>query len=111
MANPDPVAAHKNPDHVKSIILTGLAMAIDPDASRPGQLPLLSPMNRPDRPAELVTLPGFDLDERHRPFAPDDEVDVSSSVLEPAVDHDPAIPPKPSLRDPLPKFSERLPGR
>jgi hypothetical protein len=109
--NPDPIPADEDAHDVKPIILSGLAVAVDPDGSGPLELPLLPPVYRFDRPAEVITLSGFDLDEGHRLISPDHQIDVPPTILESAIHHDPAVTPKPSLRDPLSQFSERLPGR
>jgi hypothetical protein len=109
--DPDPVPAHEHTHDVKPIILSGLAMAVDPDPSRLFQLALLPPMHRLDWPTELIAFSGFHLDEGDRPLAPDHQVDVPPTILESTIHHDPAISAKPPFRDPLSQFPERLPGR
>ena len=111
MPDPDPVPGHEHPHHVEPVVLRRLAMAIDPHESRPRQLPLLPPIHRLDRPAEIIAFTGLYLDEGHYPIPADDEVDVASAIPEPPLHHDPPITPEPPLRDPLSEYSELLPGR
>jgi hypothetical protein len=109
---PDPnrPSVHQHTNHIEAIGLGWQAVAIDPDLGRPGQLPLLSPVDSLDRAAEVVALAGLDLHEHHGPSLLDHQVDIPLSVGEPVIDHSPPLPDQPPRRDTLPEYPECLPG-
>jgi len=72
---------------------------------------LLAPVNRFDRISKLDTAPSFDLHERDGACSLHYEIDVTMAKPEPALHHPISVSLEPSLRDPLPKFAKRLPGR
>ena len=86
-------------------------MPVDPDRRRPGKLPLLAPMDRLDRVTELEARASLHFDERHRPVALRDEVDVAVPVSKSPLQYAPAAMSKPSLRHSLSYFAELLPRR
>ena len=86
-------------------------MAGDPDASRATQLLLLLPVDRSNGVTKRVALPSLDLHERDYPVVLDHEIDVAVPCAKPALYHAPPSLAKPSLRDPLPEFTQCLPGR
>lgn len=49
----DRIARHENSDDIKTVILAGEPVTIDPDLRRPAELPLLVPVHRFHRIAEL----------------------------------------------------------
>ena len=86
-------------------------MPVDPDRRGPGKLPLLAPMHRLHRVAELQTRTGLHFDERHRPIALRYEIDVAMPVPKSPLQYAPAAMPKPSLRHSLSHLAELLPRR
>ena len=67
--------------------------------------------SRFDRISELAPAPRLDLDEGDRPLSLHNQIDVAVPASETALNHPPALPPKPTLRDTLSKLAKRLPSR
>jgi hypothetical protein len=84
---------------------------VDPHRGGPGKLPLLAPVDCLDRIAELEARPSLDLDERHRPVAFCDQIDVTVPVPKSPLQYAPPVVSKPSLRHSLSYFAEFLPRR
>jgi len=68
-------------------------------------------IHRLHRAAELRPRSGLYFDEGYCPVPLYHQIDVAMTAAEAALNHAPATPPEPPLRDSLPKFTERLPSR
>ena len=110
MPDPHLIPVHEHPEDVEPIVFRGLSVAIDPDLRRPHELALLSPLNRLDRPAEVVTPSSLHLDEGDGALLPNHEVDVAATIPEPTIHHEPPLSAEPALRDSLSQLPECLPG-
>ncbi len=111
MPNPNPLAVDKHPHDVEPIRLLAASVTSDPDAGRATQLLLLLPVDSTNGIAKSVALPSLDLHECDESFLFDYQIDVPVPGSESALDDPPALPPKPTLRDSLPEFTQCLPGR
>ena len=67
--------------------------------------------SRGNRIPEPIALPSLDLHERDQTFLLDYEIDIPMPGPEPALNHSPALFPKPPFGYPLSKCAECLPGR
>jgi hypothetical protein len=103
-------ALEQHADHVKPVRLRLPPVAIDPDHGRALQFPLFAPVNCLNRTAELCATAGFYLDKRHQTIPFDHQIDVAMAVSKPALDHAPAPPSQPSLRDSFSELAKDLPG-
>jgi hypothetical protein len=74
--NPDPLTVNQDPNHVKTVGLARTAMPLDPGGCRACEFALLTPVHSLDGVAEVGPVPSFDLNERDKAFAFDDEIDV-----------------------------------
>jgi hypothetical protein len=85
MPNSHAVAVDEHANNIEAIGLGGPAMAVDPNQRGPGQLPLLTPVDRFYGISELDSATGLHFDERHRSSLLYDEIDVAVAIPEPAL--------------------------
>lgn len=111
MAYPNLGAIEQHADHIESIGLRLLAVPVDPHHRRTLQLLALPIVDCLDWPAEFRAFSSFDFYEGHGSIPLDYQINVAMPITESPLDDPPAAPPKPSLRDSLSEFPERLPGR
>lgn len=111
MPNPNLLAVDQHSDHVEPVLIQRLTVAIDPDVGRLGQLLLLPPVNRGDRPTEVSPSSRLDLNECYRPVLLDDQVDVSTPVPKSTAHYPPPPTSEPPLSDSFAQFPEFLLGR
>jgi hypothetical protein len=104
-------APEQHADHVEPVRLRLPPMAIDPDQGRALQFPLFAPVNCLNRTAELRATAGFHLNKCHQSVAFDHQVDIATTISEPALHHAPTATAKPPLRDSLPELSKGLSSR
>lgn len=105
------VTLHQYTDHIEAVRLVRAAVSIDPDRRRTRQLPLLAPVYRLHRIAELRTTSCFHFDERHQAVSLRNQIDIAVTVAEPSLQHTPPVPTEPTLGHTLPYFAEFLPCR
>lgn len=111
MSDADAIARHQHPDDIEPIRVLGPSVAVDPDLGGFRQLLLLPPVDCFHRVTEPVSSSRLHLDERNRPLAFDDEVDVAMAGAKAPLKHSPTRASEPPLRDALAELSECLPGR
>ena len=111
MSDPNLLTIDEDTDNVEPVLIARLAMPVDPDVRRSGQLLLLSPVNGGDRATKVGAFSRLDLDECHRPILLDYQVDIPTTVSKATVHDSPTALPEPPLRDTLAQLPECLLGR
>src|SRR5688500_12414594 len=111
MANPDPLALEKDPDHVEPVRLPRAAVSSDPDRRGPGQLALLPPPDGLDRVTEPVSRPRLHLDEGDCPAPFGHDVDVTVAASVPSLQDSPTLTGQPAFGDALTCLPQCLRGR
>jgi hypothetical protein len=108
MPDPASVPFKEDPKHIEPIGFLWPTVARNPNLCRPLQLPPLSPVHRLHGASEPRTRSGFDLNERHDPFALHDQVDIPAPRPKTPVYDPPSPLREPALSDSLPEFPECL---
>lgn len=111
MAHSNVGAIQKHADHVESVGLRLPSVAVDPDHRRALQFFAFAIVDCLDRTTELRAPASLYLDKGDCPIPLDDQIDVAVTAAEPALNHAPAPPPKPSLSDSFSEGPKGLPGR
>jgi hypothetical protein len=111
MAYPNRGAIDQHADHIEPVIIRVPSVPIDPDHRGTLQLFAFPIVDRLHRSSEVWPFAGFNLDKCNHAIPLDDQVDVAVAAPEASLNHTPATPPKPPLRDSLSELPERLPGR
>lgn len=104
-------AVHQHADHVEPVRLRFPSVPVYPDHRGTLQLLALAIVDRLHRSSEVRPLTSLNFDKSDRALPLDDQIDVAMAAAEATLNHAPAAPPKPPLRDSLSKLSECLPGR
>jgi hypothetical protein len=111
VSNSHTIALDEYSNDVESIGVGRTSVPIDPNGGRASQLSLFAPVYGFDRIPKLRPAPSLHLDERDGACSLHDEIDVAMAAPESALNDPISLPLEPSLRDPLPQFAKRLPGR